>query len=141
MNFRQDEKLEEEGGSFPLAPMIDILFLLLIFFIATYAYQQVEREMSVALPVSDESTSLEQSTSDIIINITKEGNIIVNRRQVSINQLKGLLEQASEVLGVDSVLIRADKKTYHEYVVDVLDVCAGLDIKKVSFVTIENEPV
>ncbi len=57
------------------------------------------------------------------------------------NQLRGLLKQASEVLDVNSVLIRADKKTFHEYVVNVLDVCAGLNIKKVSFVTIEKEPV
>lgn len=139
MNFRRQES--QDGGGFPLAPMVDILFLLLIFFIVTYAYQQVERDMSIALPVSEESTSLDQTTGDIIINITRDGNVFVNRRQVSIHQLKGLLKQAREVLDVNSVLIRADKKTFHEYVVNVLDVCAGLNIKKVSFVTIEKEPV
>ncbi len=68
MNFRQQES--QDGGGFPLAPMVDILFLLLIFFIVTYAYQQMERDMSIALPVSQESASLEQTTRDIIINIT-----------------------------------------------------------------------
>ncbi|MFQ5713384.1 MAG: ExbD/TolR family protein [Candidatus Scalinduaceae bacterium] len=139
MNFRQQE--DQNGGGFPLAPMVDILFLLLIFFIVTYAYQQMERDMSIALPVSQESAPLEQTTRDIIINITRDGDVFVNRRQVPMNQLRELLKQASEVLDVNSVLIRADKKTFHEYVVNVLDVCAGLNIKKVSFVTIEEEPV
>ncbi|MFQ5965194.1 MAG: ExbD/TolR family protein [Candidatus Scalinduaceae bacterium] len=139
MNFRKHENLVSEG--FPLAPIVDILFLLLIFFIVTYAYQQVERDMSIALPISEKSASLDQTPRDIIINITKDGNVFVNKRRVSINQLKELLKQAREVFDVNSVLIRADKKTFHEYVVNVLDVCAGLNIKKVSFVTIEKEPV
>lgn len=138
MNFKGNES--QNDGNFPLAPMIDVLFILLIFFIVTYAYQQIERDMSVALPISEESTSLEQTTRDIIINITKEGDLIVNRRQVSIDQLRSLLKQAKEVLNVNSVLIRADKKAFHEYVVNVLDVCAGLDIRKVSFVTLEEGP-
>lgn len=139
MNFKGKEN--PNGGSFPLAPMVDILFLLLIFFIVTYTYQQMERNMSIALPVSEESTSLEQTTRDIIINITKEGTIIVNRRRVSLDRLESLLKQAQEVLNVNSVLIRADKKTYHEHIVNVLDVCAGLNLKKVSFVTLEEESV
>ena len=138
MNFRRQERPDE--GGFPLAPMIDILFILLIFFIATYAYQQIERDMSVDLPVSEESESLDQTTRDIIVNITKDGNILVNRRQVSIQQLKGLLAQASEILNINSVFIRADKKTLHEHVINVLDVCAGLNIKKVSFITMGKEP-
>lgn len=137
MNFRRQYTLGE--SAFQLAPMVDILFILLIFFIVTYAFQQIERDMRIGLPATEDAGQIDLTVRDIIINITQEGKIIVNGREFSLTKLEELLGRAVQTLQTQSVLIRADKKTFHGDVVRVMDVCAGLNINKISFVTIQKE--
>jgi biopolymer transport protein ExbD len=119
--------------------MVDILFILLIFFIVTYAFQQIERDMRIGLPATEEAGQVELTVRDIIINITQEGKTIVNNRELSLTALEKLLGRVINTLQIQSVLIRADKNTFHGDVVRVMDVCAGLNINKISFVTIQKE--
>lgn len=137
MNFRRQHVRGE--STFQLAPMVDILFILLLFFIVTYAFQQIERDMRIGLPATEQAGQTELTIRDIIINITREGKIIVNGRELSLTELEALLGRAVETLSTQSVLIRADKKTFHGDIVSVMDVCAGLNINKISFVTIQKE--
>jgi biopolymer transport protein ExbD len=137
MNFRRQQPLGE--SAFQLAPMVDILFILLIFFIVTYAFQQIERDMRIGLPATEEAGQVELTVRDIIINITQEGKTIVNNRELSLTALEKLLGRVINTLQIQSVLIRADKNTFHGDVVRVMDVCAGLNINKISFVTIQKE--
>ena len=137
MNFRRQQALGE--SAFQLAPMVDILFILLIFFIVTYAFQQNERDMRIGLPATEEAGQVELTVRDIIINITREGKMLVNNRELNLTALEKLLGRAINTLQIRSVLIRADKNTFHGDVVRVMDVCAGLNINKISFVTIQKE--
>ncbi|MGR3311496.1 MAG: ExbD/TolR family protein [Candidatus Brocadiales bacterium] len=137
MNFRRQQTRSE--SAFQLAPMVDILFILLIFFIVTYAFQQIERDMRIGLPATEEAGQVDLTIRDIIINISREGKIIVTGRELSLTKLKELLARAVNTLKAQSILIRADKKTFHGDVVRVMDVCAGLNINKISFITIQKE--
>ena len=58
---------EPESADFPLAPMIDVVFLLLIFFIATMQYAQKERELNVSVPVAEEGADARQTVGEIIV--------------------------------------------------------------------------
>lgn len=137
MNFRRQHARTE--SAFQLAPMVDMLFILLIFFIVTYAFQQVERDMKIGLPATEKAGQVDLAIRDIILNITHDGKIIVSGRELSLTKLEEVLVRAVNTLQTKSVLIRADRKTFHGDVVRVMDVCAGLNINKISFVTVQKE--
>lgn len=55
---------EPDAAAFPLAPMIDVVFLLLIFFIATMQFSQSERELNVSVPVAEEGADARQTVGE-----------------------------------------------------------------------------
>ena len=72
---------------------------------------------------------------EIVINISKDGTVVVNRKRVSLDQLGSLLRKTSELYPGQAVVLRADQKTYHENVVRILDACAKSKIWNISFAT------
>ena len=65
------------GVSIELTPMIDMVFLLLIFFLVATTFHQVEREMQIALPVASSAAPISTLLQELIINVDQEGQIIV----------------------------------------------------------------
>ncbi|MBD3379706.1 MAG: biopolymer transporter ExbD [Candidatus Omnitrophica bacterium] len=122
-----------------MAPLIDIIFLLLIFFMSASIFYQLETEMSITVPTASESGDTERAPGEIIINVRKDGNIIVNQRELSASELEKMLGRISELYRGQPVIIRADRNTYHKDVIKVLDICAGADIWNVSFATMKEE--
>lgn len=133
MNFRK--KLKPELPTFQMAPMIDCIFLLLCFFVASQIYAQWETELNIKLPVASKSTIPERLPGEIIINITKDGTVVVNKQVLSDEDLLNILERIAELFKGQPVLIRADGQTDFEHVVKVLDYCKKADIWNVSFAT------
>lgn len=138
MNFRKNLNTREPG--FPLAPMIDIMFLLLIFFMATAIFSQWETKIGITVPTADSSVQGARQPGEIIINMDAEGNIVVNGVQISANRLKNLLSQVAERFREQPVIIRADADTRHKRVVEVLDICRQVDIWNVAFATVPDKP-
>jgi len=85
MNFRSRSKTVSMG--FQLAPMIDIMFLLLCFFIAAQIYAQWETEIDITLPTAVSGDLPDRLPSEIIINIRSDGTTIVNRRELAAPEL------------------------------------------------------
>lgn len=136
--MRFTRQTAQTGGEFQLAPMVDILFILLIFFIVTSSYQAIEKELSIALPQAQSSTDIDQAGRDIIINIQKDGTYVINRKQYTLDELRDLLIRTQKILGTTTVLLRADKGTIYQDIIKVMDVCSELKITRLSFVT-QNE--
>ncbi len=134
MNFRQ--VLPKEGDSFQIAPLIDTVFLLLTFFIATWSQAAEERETPVDLPKTSTGVLRRQEKLDIVINVTREGRILVHGREYSVEKLRRDLADIRGSSRSVSVIVRADGKSYHEDVVKVLDACASAEIRTVSFVSV-----
>ena len=122
-----------------MAPLIDIVFLTLIFFMTLSIFNQLESEISVSVPKAKESKEIVRSPGEIIINILEDGTVIVNQKKLGHEKLKKMLRRISTLFPDQPVIIRADEKTYHKFVVGVLDACAGADIWNVSFATIKEE--
>jgi biopolymer transport protein ExbD len=122
-----------------LAPLIDIVFITLVFFVTLLVYQQMETEISISVPKAEESKEVTRSPGEIIINIDKSGQMIVNQRQLDMNQLREMLKRISSLYPDQPIIIRADKKTYHESVVGVLDACAAANIWNISFSTLKED--
>jgi len=130
----------EEDTGFMMTPMLDVMFLLLIFFISTSIYYEIEREIGITVPQAAEATSIERSAHEIIINITSDGRIVVNQREYDIDELERLLNRISEVFSGQSIIIRGDRTTQFGRAIEVLDACARAKIWNVSFAAIKEEP-
>ncbi len=124
-----------------LVPLVDVLFLLLIFYLAMSVYFQLESEMNVTVPVAENTSEMKRTPGEIIINIRKDGTIVVNQRQLGYDELKDLLVRIAGLYKGQPVIIRADQDTAHKYVIKVLDLCAGANIWNVSFATMQEEEV
>ena len=135
MNFRRQIEITE--GQFQIAPMIDVVFIMLVFFTAIAAMRQSERELEIKPPPAAVSSPIERNVNDIIINIREDGAIIINRAEKSLDELHERL-RLLRTTGTDaSVLIRADGRTMHRDVAAVIDACVSTGVKKFSFITVE----
>jgi biopolymer transport protein ExbD len=134
MNFRN--KLQETSQGFPMAPMVDVMFCLLIFFITALVYAQWENKIGIQVPTAETGTEGQRNQGEIIINLDADGKIFVNSQELSALRLQGVLERISRTFKGQPVIIRADRATDYEKVVAVLDICRLVDIYNVSFATL-----
>lgn len=134
MRFLKEER--EEPG-FQMAPLIDCVFLLLIFFMSVSSFHQLESIEGIKLPVADQSRTAEKAPQNLVINIKSDGAIIMNQNIYEPEQLARVL---SEVEIKQTVIIRADKAVSHGRVADVLSACAAVGIWDISFSTYQEEP-
>ncbi|MGB2600382.1 MAG: biopolymer transporter ExbD [Candidatus Omnitrophota bacterium] len=139
MDFSDERQALSERPTIQMAPLIDIIFLLLIFFMAASIFYQLETEINITVPTAKESTDIKRAPGEIIINIRKDGAVVVNQRKMSYEELDRMLKRVSELYKGQPVIIRADKETYHKNVIKVLDLCAGADIWNVSFATMKEK--
>ena len=130
---------QKQKPSVQIAPLIDIVFLIMIFFMVLSIFNQLETEISISVPQAKESKETVRSPGEIIINITKDGTVVVNQKRLSYDRLERMLKKISVLFPNQPVIIRADEKTYHKFVVKVLDACAGANIWNVSFATIKEK--
>lgn len=121
-------KREPEGASVELTPIIDMVFLLLIFFLVATTYQQTEREMRIALPEAESAGPISVSLKEIIVNVTSDGAIIVGGREVSADDLRTIISAAVETNPGQKVTVRGDRDTSYAAIVSVLDVCKGAGV-------------
>jgi biopolymer transport protein ExbD len=133
MNFRRPQIAELP--SFQLAPMIDIIFLMLTFFITSQLFSQWESEIDIKLPTSDSGVVRERLPGEIIVNILSDGALVVNRQALSDSDLRALLRRVVKLFPGQPVLIRADRDTAYEHVIRVLDICRSADLWNISFAT------
>ena len=77
--------------------MIDVVFLLLIFFIATMQYAQRERELNVSVPVAEEGADARQTVGEIIVNVRDDGSVVVDSSEMTQDQLYEKLTRIAAV--------------------------------------------
>lgn len=131
MNFL--ERSPNEEPSIPMAPMIDIVFLLLIFFITTSVFARLENELSITVPTAESAQPPQRALGELIVNLRYDGAIVVNQRPVSKKQLQLLLTNIAKRYPDQSVIIRGDRNAVLEHAIDVLDICAKSGVWNVSF--------
>ena len=127
-------KREEEGVN--LTPLIDVVFLLLIFFMVSTTFTK-ETGVDISKPSAGSSKQL--AKEPLLIGITRDGAIYVNERQVDMGMLSSILkrEAASDI--DKSVVLASDKNASMGVIVSVLDECNGAGLKKVSVSTVSKQ--
>lgn len=128
---------QEQAGSLqiPLAPLVDILLCTLIFFMAISVLYQRETELGIHVPKAEKGQDAQRAAGEIIINVAQDGGVVINQKRLSPAELEAMLSKLSQLYPNQPVVIRADKRTYHEAVVAVLDACASANIWNIAFST------
>lgn len=119
----------EEGVGVDLTPVIDMVFLLLIFFLVATTFQQTEREMKIALPAAEASGPISLALREIVVNVTENGRIVVAGREIADDDLRTLVTEAVRANPDQKVSVRADRGASYGDVARILGICkaAGAD--------------
>ena len=123
-----------------ITPLIDVIFLLLIFFMVSSNFVQ-KQVVSVTLPTSEAATASESNTIEIVLNTSGTyfvaGEPVGNERDQLLNALRSVVGSLdAQALSEQPVEIRADASATHQSVVRALDVCATLGLVRVSLATV-----
>ncbi|MCA9270041.1 MAG: biopolymer transporter ExbD [Planctomycetales bacterium] len=111
-------------GALNLTPMIDIIFQLLIFFMVATRFSEEDREMDVELPTASEAKPLIVKPKEIFININLHGEVFVGGQRLDMVGLEEQLAAAARNNPANqSAIIRADKRTNLDSVVQVINAC------------------
>ncbi len=137
MLLKANEELR--NPSIEMTPIIDMVFLLLVFFLVATTFHQAEREMRIALPFASSAGPISASLREIVINVDIDGNVIVGGRSVSDEDLRTMIEQAVLTNPEQKVTVRGDRGTAYGEVVRVLDICKGSGIQEPYLDTILGE--
>ena len=111
-------------GMINLTPLIDVIFLLLIFFLVAARLDQAERELEVPLPSAASAQPMTSEPHELVVNIDQAGNYIVGGTQQDALSIERLIKQAVVDNPVTtSVLIRAHRRVELQRPVTVMDIC------------------
>jgi biopolymer transport protein ExbD len=118
-----------------LAPMIDILLLLLSFFIISWQFSRSETELNVSVPTAQEGAEPEQQRGEIIINVLPDGTVRVEGLTMDLTQLHAKLAAIARQYKNQPVRIRGDGKVAYQRIVEIIDTCQKAGIWNISFAT------
>lgn len=133
MNF--DTSNKSKAPAFALTSMLDVIFLLLCFFVTVSVYSQWESEISIALPNAKTSEDPQRLPGEIIINLDKTGFVKVNGSAMPLEDLQARLARLSKFYPGQPVIIRADKETKYDDLVKVIDTCRAGNVWNFSLAT------
>ena len=124
-----------QAAQMQLAPMIDIVFLLLIFFIVTWQFSRSETDMRISVPASEEGAEPNRPIGEIVVNVRKDGEVLIAGQSLDRQQLRKKLEAVARVHKNQPIRLRGDADATYQTIVQVIDVCRKAGIWNISFAT------
>lgn len=137
--MRIRRNIEQEAEPLQMAPLIDIVFLTLIFFMVTAVYATLESEVDIMLPTADTAQQSERAQGEIFINLREDGAIVVNERVLNIEELQETLNRVALYFPGGAVIIRGDRHAHLGKAIQILDCCRKADIQHVAFAALPEE--
>lgn len=134
MKFAQQER---KDIGMQAAPLIDVVFLLIIFFLLTSIFR-VEKELASPLP-GVAKKSEEKALNQVLIRIAPDGSVFIHKKEYDsasaeeLPELRAMLREFKNFYEDPIVIILPEKKVKYERVMNVLDTCVAAKIKKISF--------
>jgi biopolymer transport protein ExbD len=122
-----------------LTPLIDVVFLLLVFFLVASRLSEEDRKLDVVLPSAGSAQPMTAEPREIIVSVDQTGKFFLDAKVVTDRELKNILERAVADNPVrQSVIIRGDRRAPFQYVVTVMDLCNQSGISNYSVTTAEG---
>lgn len=139
--------LPEEDPEFQIAPMIDILLVLLVFFMSIATEQVLQVNKEVILPVAKDAKEPgpeDKNKSELMVNLTwldaaNTGDIIVDEKKIDPATLQDLIRKKKEINPELRVIIRADKRAKYAYVRSIMVAMGAAGVPNVTFSAVDKE--
>ncbi|MDR1534384.1 MAG: biopolymer transporter ExbD [Planctomycetota bacterium] len=132
-------RLEEEQFEIPLTSLIDVVFLLLIFFLVATNFSRRELDHSVTLPRSEAGSDNSRLPSRLVINIRESGDLVVNGRLMADdNALRILVREFVAARPDRPAIIRADARVAYLTVMRVFGICRAEGVARVDLPVLDS---
>jgi len=145
MRIRQSP--QEDTGVINITSLMDVMFIMLIFYMATTTFQEAEFPVGVQLPVASKKHETASSkTKTIVVNVRNtrqgagEGLYIVSGKHVTIQEMQKLVEDSVAQDPTQAVWIRADKHAYHGEVANAIATCRNAGVMEAKLLY-ESKPM
>ena len=110
--------VEEEESSIDITPMLDVVFIMLIFFIVTATFI---KESGIDIDKPSAATAVVQEKASILVAIDADNNVWINRRQVDLRSVRSIVERLHAENPKGTLVIQADKESKNDTLVQVMD--------------------
>ena len=137
MKFRN--RPEPHILGFQIAPMVDILLVLLVFFIVTWSFARKENELDVKVPSAQNAKDSNPVVNQTVLNVKADGTVVWNRKTIALPELSVKLKELSGLFPDYAIIVRGDERVPFRYIADVLDTCRSANIWNVAFATAKAE--
>ncbi len=121
--------------AFQIAPMVDVLLVLLCFFILTWSFARKELELDVKVPTAENAKESVPVVNQTVLNVKADGSIVWNRKVVAPDELVKRLKELSGLFPDYAIILRGDKNAKYESIAAVLDILRQANIWNVAFAT------
>ncbi|MEI6350047.1 MAG: biopolymer transporter ExbD [Verrucomicrobiota bacterium] len=138
MDFRKRAQPHLLG--FQIAPMVDILLVLLVFFIVTWNFALTENELDVKVPTAANSKEQQPMVNQTVLNVRKDGTVVMEHKTLSPEQLRQKLAKLAELFPDYAIILRGDEQVPYKNLIAVLDICRQANIWNVAFATAPSQP-
>ena len=129
-------KRSNVAGTLSLTPLIDVVFLLLIFFLVTSEFEDEERQLDIVLPSATSAVPMTSKPREVVVDIDADGTVFLRGKATPLKELELLLQKAVASKPTNqTVVIRADQNTSFQPVVNVMDVCNRTGVSDYSVST------
>jgi len=137
MKFRS--RSEPATVAFQIAPMVDILLVLLCFFVITWSMARKENELDVRVPAASAAQESNPVVNQTVLNVKADGTIVWDRKVIEKSVLLEKLKSLAALYPDYAIILRGDVKTDYDHIVQVLDTCRMAGIWNVAFATSKAE--
>ena len=121
MNFRKNKR--SSAPTVQMASLMDVVFLLLCFFVTSSVFSQWETEVAITLPTAKSATIPGRMPGEIILNLNDKGEVSVNGQHLTLEDVTSRLTRIAENFPGQPVVIRADKTVPYEKLMALIDAC------------------
>lgn len=122
-------RAEEEDASIDMTPMLDIVFIMLIFFIVTTSFV---KEAGIEVNKPQANNASKQKSANIFIAINEDGAVWMDKREVDVERVRANIERLLAEQPTEVVIVQADVKAKHGVVVEVMDQIKAAGIDRIS---------
>tara|TARA_E500000331_G_scaffold157300_1_gene152586 strand:+ start:116 stop:526 length:411 start_codon:yes stop_codon:yes gene_type:complete len=126
---------EDEAEEINMTPMLDVVFIMLIFFIVTASFV---KEAGIDVNRPEAATAVKKERANILVAISEQGEIWINKRQIDVRAVQANIERLKAENPQGSVVIQADKKATTETLIKVMDASRAAGVFDVSIAAQEG---
>lgn len=131
----EPEFLIPKKAKVELLPLIDVMFLLVAFFMVTSISMVLQKGISVDMAISDSSSEVTNKEKDLVLSVKKDGSFYLNKSSFSKGLLLKELKKNYVRFPKRRIFINADKLTPHQNVIEALDLIRKSGFKNITFTT------